>query len=55
VTSIKIGDIDFDAFPILSIEIGWVIGVVTSIISRWGLIIFGFHSGQPFVKCLKGF
>jgi len=39
--SIKIGDIDLDAFQMLSIEIGWVIGVVTSIVSRWGVIAYG--------------
>jgi len=62
VTSIKVGDIDLDAYQILSIEIGWVIDVVTSVVSQWGLITYGclrwymcvFYFGQSLFKCLKG-
>ena len=38
VTSLKVGNIDLDAFQKLSIGIRWVINVVTSIVSRWGFI-----------------
>jgi len=38
--SIKVGDIDLDVFQILSIEIKWVIGVITSVISWWSLITY---------------
>jgi len=54
-TSLKVGNIDLNAFQILSIGIGCVLGVVTSVVSRWSLITCGLHFGQPFVKCLKGF
>ena len=53
-TSIKVGDIDLDAFHVLSIEIGCVISVITSVVSRWGLITYGFHFGQSLFECLKG-
>ena len=42
-TSIKVEDIDLDTFQILSINIGWVIDIVTSVVSQWGLITYDFQ------------
>ena len=52
-TSIKVGDIELDAFQILSIGIECVLDV-TSVVSLWGLIMCVLYFGQPFIECLKG-
>jgi len=62
VISVKVGDFDLDIFQILSIRIGYVISVITSVVSRWGSITCGwlrwfmhsFYFGQLVVDCLKG-
>jgi len=37
-TSIKGEDIDFDAFQILSIEVRWISIIITTVVSRWGIL-----------------